>query len=77
MNFFALNFEDLYGILRLSYNLHNLVFHLCDDIERHGSSSFHTEFSLESVLGDITTKIRGNRGIPKQMISSKHKYWMN
>ena len=56
--------------LQLTYNLHNFVFHLCDDVQRHGSSSLHAMWSLESSLGELTRSVKGNRGVSNQILSS-------
>ncbi len=61
----------MYGKQQLTYNLHNLVFHMCDDVERHGSSSLHAMWSLESSLGELTRSVKGNRGVSNQILSSK------
>ena len=63
-------FQRLYGSEALAFNFHNLIFHLCDDVERHGSSSYHTMFSFESVQGYFLKKIKGNRGFSSQMLKS-------
>ena len=70
LNFFALNYEHLYGKQQLTYNLHNFVFHLCDDVQRHGSSSLHAMWSIESSLGELTRSVKGNRGVSNQILSS-------
>jgi hypothetical protein len=70
INIFAINIEKLYGSESLTFNLHNLTFHLCDDVERHGSSSYHTMFSFESIQGYFVKKIKGNRGVSSQMLKS-------
>jgi len=67
---FAVNIEKLYGIGSLTFNLHNLIFHLCPDVIRHGSSSLHSMFSFESVQGYFAKKIKGNRGVSSQMLTS-------
>ena len=68
--FFGINFQTLYGEHSLSFNLHTLVFHWTEDVVRHGSSSLHTMFNLESTLGYVTKKIKGNQGVSNQIITS-------
>ena len=70
LSIFGVNMERLYGSEALTFNLHNLIFHLCDDVERHGSSSYHTMFSFESIQGYFVKKIKGNRGVSSQMLKS-------
>ena len=72
INSFCISLPNLYGEDCLTYTLHLVRHHLVDDAIRHGSLSFHSMFSAEGCLGYFKRAIKGNRGISKQFIKSKH-----
>ncbi len=60
---------SIYGEEHQTYTFHAVVNHLTDDEAMHGSLSKHSMFSLESTLSIFRNYIKGNRGVPSQLIN--------
>lgn len=68
LDYFVKRFGELYGILHISYNVHNLL-HLCDVYELYGPLDNCSTFVFENYLKEMKTLLRKHEKPLAQIIN--------
>ena len=68
INHFLIEFEPLYGIDELIYNVHNLI-HLADDVRRYGALDGVSAFPFENYMRKLKKATRKPQFVLKQIFN--------
>lgn len=65
-NFFVSEYRNVYGLLSVTYNIHNIL-HIVDAVKLYGSVDNFTNYKFENYLNEIKSHIRKRSHVLQQL----------